>query len=109
MKIVDLEIEKVTSRLAAKSITVELDETAKAFLIAEGYDPTYGARPMRRAVERHLEDPLAEHLLRGNIKEGDTVTVSKPETEKALTFAASDPSGGAGTGAEAQEPAPQPS
>ena len=46
------------------------------FLIEKGYDPTYGARPMRRAVERYLEDPLAEEILRGNIKAGDTVNVS---------------------------------
>jgi ATP-dependent Clp protease ATP-binding subunit ClpC len=45
------------------------------FLIDKGYDPTYGARPMRRAVEKFLEDPLAEELLRGNIKAGDTLEV----------------------------------
>ena len=49
-----------------------LDEKAKEFLIEKGYDPQYGARPMRRAVERYLEDPMAEEILRGNIKAGDT-------------------------------------
>ena len=48
------------------------------FLIDKGYDPTYGARPMRRAVEKFLEDPLAEELLRGNIKAGDTSKCTLP-------------------------------
>ena len=59
-----------------------LDETAKELLIEEGYDPAYGARPMRRAVERYLEDPLAEDLLRGDIKEGDLVTHHPPRKRK---------------------------
>ena len=59
----------------AKDIRVHLDPTAVELLIDKGYDPTYGARPMRRAVEKYLEDPLAEELLRGNIKQGDTLDV----------------------------------
>ena len=92
IKIVDLEINVVLKRLAAKKITLELAESAKEFLVEEGYDPNYGARPMRRAVEKHLEDPLAEHLLRGNVKEGDTIDVSREEEEdeKALKFTARD-------------------
>jgi ATP-dependent Clp protease ATP-binding subunit ClpC len=86
IRIVDLEIAKVLKRVRDKHIHVELDETAKEFLIVEGYDPQYGARPMRRAVERHLEDPFAEHLLRGDVKEGDTVKVTRREGEKALKF-----------------------
>ena len=91
--IIDLEIAKVTERLANKEIVIELDDSAKDFLIDQGYDPSYGARPMRRAVEKHLEDPLAEHLLRGNISEGDTVKVTCEEGEKELKFSAeeSDP------------------
>ena len=56
--------------------------------MTEGYDPQYGARPMRRAVEKHIEDPLAEHLLRGDIKEGDTVTVIFDAERKGLKFSA---------------------
>ncbi len=73
VKIVRLEIDKVEERLGHKNISIKLDDNAKDFLIEKGYDPQYGARPMRRAVERFLEDPLAEELLRGNIKEGDHV------------------------------------
>jgi ATP-dependent Clp protease ATP-binding subunit ClpC len=75
VKIVDLEVAKVIERVRAKDIKIQLDTTAVEFLIDKGYDPTYGARPMRRAVEKYLEDPLAEELLRGNIKQGDTLEV----------------------------------
>src|SRR6476469_5470403 len=75
VKIVDLEVAKVIERVRAKDIKVHLDTTAVEFLIDKGYDPTYGARPMRRAVEKYLEDPLAEGFLRGIIKQGDTLEV----------------------------------
>jgi len=75
VKIVDLEVAKVIERVRAKDIKVHLDTTAVEFLIDKGYDPIYGARPMRRAVEKYLEDPLAEEFLRGNIKQGDTLEV----------------------------------
>src|SRR5712672_586849 len=75
VKIVDLEVAKVIERVRGKDIKVQLDRSAVEFLIDKGYDPTYGARPMRRAVEKFLEDPLAEEFLRGNIKQGDTLEV----------------------------------
>jgi ATP-dependent Clp protease ATP-binding subunit ClpC len=75
VRIVDLEVAKIIERIRAKDIEVHLDRTAVEFLIDKGYDPIYGARPMRRAVEKYLEDPLAEELLRGNIKQGDTLEV----------------------------------
>ena len=75
IKIVDLEVAKVIERIRAKNVQVRLDTTAVEFLIDKGYDPSYGARPMRRAVEKHLEDPLAEGFLRGNFKQGDSLEV----------------------------------
>jgi ATP-dependent Clp protease ATP-binding subunit ClpC len=86
IKIVELEISKVLKRVRDKKIEVEIDQSSKELLIAEGYDPAYGARPMRRAVERFLEDPFAEHLLRGDIKEGDLVTITRRDGEKSLKF-----------------------
>jgi ATP-dependent Clp protease ATP-binding subunit ClpC len=74
-KIVDLEVAKVVERVRLKAIVVHLDPSAVEFLIDKGYDPTYGARPMRRAVEKFLEDPLAEELLRGKVKSGDALDV----------------------------------
>jgi ATP-dependent Clp protease ATP-binding subunit ClpC len=75
LRIVDLEVDKVLARIKAKEVHIELSQSAKEFLIEKGYDPQYGARPMRRAVERYLEDPLAEELLRGHVKAGDRVEV----------------------------------
>jgi len=79
--IVDLEVRKVIDRLKAKDITVVLEAEAKEFLISKGYDPQYGARPMRRAVERYLEDPVAEEILRGSYKPGQELRVAR-EGEK---------------------------
>ena len=61
-----------------------VEQRTKDLLIEKGYDPAYGARPMRRAVERYLEDPMAEEILRGNIKAGDTALVSADKGK--LTF-----------------------
>ena len=88
VKIVDLEISKVIDRLKSREITVKIDNKAKDFLIEDGYDPEYGARPMRRSVEKHLEDPLAEHLLRGDVKDGDFVGVTFDKKENKLKFKA---------------------
>ncbi len=81
MRIVDLEVSKVVGRIKNKDIHVTLNEAAKEFLIEKGYDPTYGARPMRRAVEKYLEDPFAEELLRGNVKAGDTLEITLDGTK----------------------------
>ena len=88
VKIVDLEISKVIDRLKSREISVKIDNKAKDFLIEDGYDPEYGARPMRRSVEKHLEDPLAEHLLRGDVKDGDFVGVTIDKKENKLKFKA---------------------
>ncbi|WP_193214547.1 ATP-dependent Clp protease ATP-binding subunit [Luteolibacter marinus] len=85
-KIVDLEIDKLLVRLREKEITLQLDSSARDLLVKKGYDPAYGARPMRRAVERYLEDPLAEALLRGDVKPGDSAKVLCPEGKEELVF-----------------------
>jgi len=84
IQILELEAEKVSHRLKDKKITLVLDDKAKDFLVEKGFDPEYGARPMRRAVERYLEDPLAEELLKGNLHGGDPVHVSAADGK--LTF-----------------------
>ncbi len=85
-QIVDLEVQKLVKRLNDKEIAMTLTAAARDFLSEQGFDPDYGARPMRRAVERHLEDPLAEALLRGDIKSGDNVKVVKKKGEEGLSF-----------------------
>jgi predicted ABC-type ATPase len=84
--IVDLECSKLYKRLEEKEIALKLDKSARDLLIEKGYDPKYGARPMRRAVERFMEDPLAEALLRGDVKEGDNVKVTRKKDSEELTF-----------------------
>ncbi len=82
-QIVDLEVSKLVKRLKDKFIHLTLTDEARDLLAVKGFDPAYGARPMRRAVEQFLEDPLAESLLRGDVKAGDTVNVvKKPDTEE---------------------------
>jgi ATP-dependent Clp protease ATP-binding subunit ClpC len=75
-KIVDIEIEKVRARLKKqRELQIELSPEAKSFLVEKGFDPAMGARPMRRAIERFMEDPLAEELLRGNIHANESIVV----------------------------------
>ncbi|HEV2695521.1 MAG TPA: ATP-dependent Clp protease ATP-binding subunit [Verrucomicrobiae bacterium] len=76
IQILSLEVEKVLERLRKKNLRLELDEKAKDFLVEKGYDPQYGARPMRRAVERYFEDPLAEEILKGVLVEGSMIQVT---------------------------------
>jgi ATP-dependent Clp protease ATP-binding subunit ClpC len=73
IEVLGLEVQKVMERLKAKNLRLELDEPAKNFLVEKGYDPIYGARPMRRAVERYLEDPLAEEILKGLLHESEPI------------------------------------
>lgn len=82
--IVDLMIKDLQKRLAERKIGVEITEEAKSWLAKEGYDPLYGARPLRRAIEHHVENPLSTKLLRGEFKEGDTIIVDL--SDGALTF-----------------------
>lgn len=76
IEILALEVNKVAERLKHRNLQLILDDKAKDFLVDKGYDPAYGARPMRRAVERYLEDPLAEEILKGNIVDNIPVTVT---------------------------------
>ncbi|MEN9259219.1 MAG: AAA family ATPase, partial [Gloeomargarita sp. SRBZ-1_bins_9] len=74
-QIVKLQVERLRQRLAEQKIKLELTDAAINFLAELGYDPVYGARPLRRAIQRHLENLLARELLRGTFQEGDTVRV----------------------------------
>lgn len=85
-RIVHLEADKLISRLKTKNITLALSQEALSLIIKNGYDPQYGARPMRRAIERLLEDPLAESLLRGDVKPGDKIEAVETDGTETLTF-----------------------
>jgi len=74
--VVLLEFKQVLDRLKERNIHVDVTDEAKEFIIDRGYDPEFGARPIRRAIERYIEDPLSEELLRGLFKSGDHIRVS---------------------------------
>ncbi len=86
--IIDIELSKVTKRLKEKSLTLVMSDDAKEFLIEKGTSLEYGARPLRRAIEQYLEDPLAEDLLRGTFVGKDTITVraTGEKDERKLVF-----------------------
>jgi len=83
-KIVDLMLDRLQQQLSERKISLAVDQNAKDFLIDRGYDPTFGARPLRRAIQRYVEDPLAEEVLKGRFPEGGTLRI-KLEGD-ALTF-----------------------
>ncbi|WP_422071156.1 ATP-dependent chaperone ClpB [Tranquillimonas rosea] len=74
--IVEIQLRRLEKRLAARKIRLELDDGAKQWLADEGYDPVFGARPLKRVIQRHLQDELAEMILAGDVDEGDTLPIS---------------------------------
>jgi ATP-dependent Clp protease ATP-binding subunit ClpB len=87
-KIVDIQLKRLCERLAERKIALKLTKAAKEFLAERGYDPLFGARPLKRCIQADMENPLARAIIAGKIKEGDAVTVDKNSTEKeeALVF-----------------------
>ena len=84
--IVDLELRNLSNRLKGQELFFDLDDSAKEFIIDKGYDDKFGARPLKRAIERFLEDSLAEAILEGSIKRGEKIKVSLNEAKDGLTF-----------------------
>ena len=93
IQILELEMKKVGERLKGRKLNLTLDDKARDLLVEKGYDPTYGARPMRRSVERFLEDPLAEEILRGSLHDGDPIAVTVEDGK--IVFKQSTPTSGA--------------
>jgi ATP-dependent Clp protease ATP-binding subunit ClpB len=92
--IIDIQLAKLKTMLAERNITIELDETARELLITEGYDPVYGARPLKRAIQSMIQNPLAVKLLNGEIASGQTVHVKAEDGE--LRFSTSEEEQAAG-------------
>jgi len=84
-KIIDLLIKDVEQRLAEHNIALKVNDEAKSWLISKGYNPEYGARPLRRAIQRYVENPLSTKILKGDFKEGDTVAISVEAEELSFT------------------------
>jgi ATP-dependent Clp protease ATP-binding subunit ClpB len=85
--IVDIQIDRVGKLLKDRKIVLDLTDAARAWLGRVGYDPVYGARPLKRAVQRYLQDPLADMILRGDVKDGSTVKVDEGDGALALSVA----------------------
>jgi ATP-dependent Clp protease ATP-binding subunit ClpB len=87
-EIVELQLRRVEARLAERGLTLALSDGARAALAEAGWDPTYGARPLKRAIQRLLENPLALRLLEGEFAEGDTIRVDASDGGLAFAKAA---------------------
>jgi ATP-dependent Clp protease ATP-binding subunit ClpA len=85
-KIVDLQMKEVLERLSEHNIAVELTEAARGWLAKEGYDPDFGARPLRRAIQKYVESPMSVELLAGKFDDGAVVQVDVDEKENKLIF-----------------------
>ncbi|MEX0655705.1 MAG: ATP-dependent Clp protease ATP-binding subunit, partial [Phycisphaeraceae bacterium] len=90
VNIVEYELKKVFQRLEERDISLDLDQTAKDFLIEKGYNPDFGARPLRRAIEHYVEDPLSEAILRDEFKPGQVISIKHEAGEDNLAFKATD-------------------
>ena len=86
--IVEIELNKVRKRLEPQGMLLEVDEGGKAFLIKEGFNPDFGARPLRRAIEHLIEDPLSEAILRGEFSPGQTIHATHVDESSEMTFKA---------------------
>ena len=86
-KIVDIQLGRLRRMLAERNLKIELTDAARRFLAAAGYDPTYGARPLKRAIQQYIQDPLAMELLEGHFRAGDSIVADLAPQGDRLTFA----------------------
>ena len=85
-RIVDIQIKELQARLSERSIKIEISDAAKAWLSEKGYDPSYGARPLRRQIQIHVQNPLAEDLIAGTYTDGDEIFVDISDVDDGLIF-----------------------
>jgi len=86
-RIVDIQVDLLEKRLAEQKFTVQLTEAAKSYLVQQGYEPAYGARPLKRAIQRYVQDALAMRILEGGFVEGDRIVIDHAEAGEGLSFA----------------------
>lgn len=85
-KIIDILLKGIIARLKGMGYTLKLTKKAKEYIADKGYDPAYGARPLHRAIQKYLEDPLAEEILKANITEGDSLQVDYSKKEDKIVI-----------------------
>lgn len=86
MQIINIELKDLIENLHQNKMEIVLDETAKEFLVTKGFDPKYGARPLKRAIQKYVEDPLAEEILKGTFKQGSKIIAKHAEGQDELYF-----------------------
>lgn len=91
LKIIEIELRDLLNNIHESKMTIHLDDSAKSFLVEKGFDQKYGARPLRRAIQKYVEDPLAEEILRGTFKEGSSIIVKHFENTEEMIFIAEEP------------------
>ena len=84
MKIIDLSMEDIRKRLQDRNIHVALTDATKRFIAAEAYSPTFGARPVKRYLQKHIETEIAAKIIRGEVKDGETITIDMKENKMVL-------------------------
>jgi ATP-dependent Clp protease ATP-binding subunit ClpB len=85
-EIVDIQLAGLRARLAERHIALELSDAARTRLVRSGYDPNYGARPLKRAIQREVETPLAKRILSGEVRDGQTVAIDADRAGSGLVF-----------------------
>lgn len=85
-KIIDIELEKLYGRINDLGYTIEMTKDAKDFIVEKGYDEKFGARPLKRAIQKYIEDPLAEEIVKSNLKEGDGIKITKHKENEELSI-----------------------
>jgi ATP-dependent Clp protease ATP-binding subunit ClpC len=86
VKIVDIELDKFNQRMQEQGYSFKFTKPAREFLALEGYDPTYGVRPLKRAIQKYVEDLVADHIIEGTLKKDKTYTIGKLKTEDKLNL-----------------------
>ena len=85
-KIIDIELVHLFNRIQGLGYIIEVTDKAKDFIVDKGWDEQYGARPLKRAIQKYIEDSLAEEIIKHNLKEGDTITVDHKAKEEELAI-----------------------
>src|SRR5207249_744346 len=85
-KIVDVQLNQLRKRLASRNLRLEVSAEAEKLIADEGYDPVYGARPLKRVIQQRIENPLASRILRGEFAEGDTIRIDIDSAKREFTF-----------------------
>ena len=85
-KIIDIELKHLFKRIVNMGYHIKLTEAAKEFIAEKGWDPSFGARPLKRAIQKYLEDPLAEEIIRAQINPGDTIKVDYKKDEEEVSI-----------------------